>query len=74
MTNVEYHGTSITGRRENNQDAFLAEKLSEQTFIFAVADGMGGTTGGEIASHIVLESLIESARRCFPDLLRRADQ
>ena len=60
MTNVEYHGTSITGRRENNQDAFLAEKLSEQTFIFAVADGMGGTTGGEIASHIALESLIES--------------
>lgn len=40
------------GRRSNNEDNFL---LGET--LFAVADGMGGYEGGEVASAIVVESI-----------------
>ena len=54
---IEYFGVSIKGRRDSNQDAFTAEKLSEYAWLFAVADGMGGAKGGEIASKLVLQTL-----------------
>jgi serine/threonine protein phosphatase PrpC len=40
------------GRRSNNEDNFLVGES-----LFAVADGMGGYEGGEIASAIVVESI-----------------
>ena len=46
-----------TGRvRKNNEDAFLS--LPRDGF-FAVADGMGGGSAGEVASRMVVESLAE---------------
>lgn len=42
------------GRRSNNEDAFL---LDEQLQVYAVADGMGGYHGGEVASGLVVRSL-----------------
>lgn len=42
------------GQRSNNEDAYLCDtKLG----LFAVADGMGGYEGGEVASHLVVTSL-----------------
>jgi serine/threonine protein phosphatase PrpC len=48
------------GRRDSNQDAFLA---SAELGVFAVADGMGGYAGGEIASQLAIEALSELVSR-----------
>lgn len=62
-------------RRERNEDAILAG-----SHLFAVADGMGGHTAGDVASAIVVEQLLVLADA--PDLdrgtvlsrIREADQ
>jgi len=45
---------SITGRRSANQDAYVSDA---PLGLFAVADGMGGYEGGELASQLALEAL-----------------
>jgi len=53
---LTWAGATDTGRRrESNQDSFLAEFP-----LFAVADGMGGHAGGEIASQRTVARLQEA--------------
>jgi protein phosphatase len=56
-------GITLTGRRSNNEDAMLdAAALG----LFAVADGVGGYEGGEVASKLTVTTLagfIEDNRR-----------
>ena len=40
-------------RRESNQDAFL---INRDLGLFVVADGMGGHSGGEVASMIAVQT------------------
>jgi PPM family protein phosphatase len=69
---------TITGRRENNEDASIALRLGERTYLLAVADGMGGFAGGEVASSLVLESVSAHLTRQYggrpldPSTLRKA--
>ncbi|WP_321508190.1 protein phosphatase 2C domain-containing protein [uncultured Methanoregula sp.] len=54
--NLQYHGRSEKGLRENNEDAFLAERVGN-FWLFAVADGLGGHMAGEQASAMALKIL-----------------
>lgn len=51
-------GISDTGLvREKNEDAFL---IDEDQGFFLVCDGMGGHRGGEVASHMAVETISRS--------------
>jgi serine/threonine protein phosphatase PrpC len=58
--NENYFGLSDTGKmRDNNEDAFIAERILKDRYIMAcVIDGVGGYEGGEIAAHIARENIL----------------
>lgn len=64
---LSYGGTDIGPKRKNNQDSLLRND-SERLYI--VADGMGGHRGGEVASHLAVET-IENFCKENPNLLPR---
>ncbi len=63
MRVVAAAATDIGRVREGNEDSFLMEEP-----LFAVADGMGGHRGGEVASRLALETLESVFRRGAGDL------
>jgi serine/threonine protein phosphatase PrpC len=58
MKNITAYGrTDVGQKRSSNQDSIV---LNDKIRLYAVADGMGGHNGGEIASKLALE-VLESA-------------
>ena len=55
-----YGATDVGQRRSNNEDAFRyhVSKKKDQAII-AVADGVGGSAGGEVASDIAVNCLVD---------------
>jgi serine/threonine protein phosphatase PrpC len=64
MMEVVGSARSAAGRRVNNEDACCAEP---GLGLFAVADGMGGYEGGEVASQTVIATLLEIFWRLAQD-------
>ena len=74
--------TDIGRKRTHNEDAFSFRAprdtiiVREKGMLFCVADGMGGVKGGSLASHLALETLVESYyeqdRGSIPERLNRA--
>jgi serine/threonine protein phosphatase PrpC len=56
----DYFVLSFVGRRAINQDSCIALELPNSAYLFAIADGMGGMEGGEIASKIVLDVISQT--------------
>ena len=52
-----YALTDIGLERRSNQDRYLIKEISETELLLAVADGMGGTAGGDIAATAVKDAL-----------------
>ncbi len=66
--NIFSAGATDTGNiRTNNEDAYLVQDAAG---LFAVADGVGGYEGGEVASRIAIDTLAAA----LPDLLGDKDR
>ena len=60
MCQLRYGGATHVGLvRENNEDSYVA---APELGLWLVADGLGGYEGGEIASSIVVEHIVECIR------------
>lgn len=55
-----FFGLTDTGRmRDNNEDAFIAQKILKDQYVLAcVIDGVGGYEGGEVAAQIAKENIL----------------
>lgn len=49
---------SHKGKREVNQDYILVQKINHETYLYLIADGMGGYEHGEIAAKLVAENVL----------------
>jgi PPM family protein phosphatase len=56
---------SEKGKREANEDSCTAQRIGDETYFLAVADGMGGKKGGEIASKLVISNISEYLKKTF---------
>ena len=61
---IESASCTHVGRRSHNEDSHCAV---EPIGFFAVADGMGGYEGGEVASGLAIDALERFFRRCAAD-------
>ncbi|MCL1924132.1 MAG: protein phosphatase 2C domain-containing protein, partial [Defluviitaleaceae bacterium] len=58
MVIKSYALSDIGKQRETNQDSFGIKTIDNLHF-FIVADGMGGHSGGEVASNLSIESFFK---------------
>jgi serine/threonine protein phosphatase PrpC len=59
---IVFFGESITGRRSNNEDYIHSEQIDDKTYLFIVADGMGGSEHGEVASKLAVNTFLSSVK------------
>lgn len=67
MKIISFGGTDPGKKRKNNEDAYL---IDDKIGLYVVADGIGGSEGGEVASRIAVDAIAKA----IPDLLREMDR
>lgn len=66
-----FFGITNTGRlRDNNEDTFIAETLSNGWIAACVIDGVGGYEGGEVAAEIARETIRKKLNQGWHDPLQ----
>jgi serine/threonine protein phosphatase PrpC len=65
-----FSGQTHTGKiRDNNEDAFLVERILQDRYLLAcVIDGVGGYDGGEVAATIAKDSILGHLQKPSEDL------
>ncbi len=81
--------TDVGRERQKNEDCYLIISNNENIRLFAVADGMGGHKGGEVASSLAMEFVkdyfynnreqlseasSESIKKYFTEMFRKANE
>lgn len=78
---IRYTAASSIGKRENQQDSlYIGEK--ENSILAVVCDGMGGMNGGERASELAVQMLVEAfftkeisfVPEFYRDMVKRMDE
>jgi serine/threonine protein phosphatase PrpC len=65
-----FFGSTDTGKlRDNNEDTFIAEKLSNGWIVACVIDGVGGYEGGEVAAEIARTTILNRLQQPFEDVI-----
>lgn len=63
--------TDVGRMRKENQDSVYAQQINENTFLLIVADGMGGHSGGQVASataiSVISQHIKQRCKRPFTD-------
>ena len=61
MSDVVFYGSTNIGLvRTNNEDAYVVRNIWDENHILAVAiDGVGGYDGGEVASSMARDCIVE---------------
>src|SRR5215212_5548674 len=62
---------SSAGRRAINEDRAATLRLGRETYVLAVADGMGGTAAGDVASRAAMAAFLETVRASAGESPRR---
>ena len=66
-----FFGITHTGKiRDNNEDTFIAEQLSNGWIVACVIDGVGGYEGGEVAADIARTTILQKLHESSADVLQ----
>ncbi len=57
MINCIAKGFTEAGRGKPNQDSILVKRIDDSVTVIAIADGMGGKSGGDVASRIAVTTI-----------------
>ena len=60
-----YAKTDIGKKRESNQDAFDTGYFNDGTVWAVVCDGMGGVSGGQVASSLCIDKTVNAIKRSY---------
>lgn len=67
---LHYGRTDVGAVRSNNQDSFTIKEYSEELLLAIVCDGIGGASGGSIASRIACDSFVAEFDECVKEINR----
>ncbi|MBR6613339.1 MAG: Stp1/IreP family PP2C-type Ser/Thr phosphatase [Clostridia bacterium] len=67
MFKIVYSRTDVGIKRQNNEDYMLTYSLDESCSLYIVLDGIGGASGGEIASRTAAEKTLEYIKEHYQE-------
>lgn len=65
---ISFSQFSNKGPRQNNEDSILTKKITDNDYVFAIADGLGGMKEGKTASLLAINYLEKHAENIIKDI------